>query len=254
MTTRGRQDDEGLQSPQVALQQGSLSSRDLYGASAFCFLSVSRSYCLVDAAVVWFLPLSRKTRELSIFYLIFISYHHLQMPSFFRSSHLAVAIASILPALSAALPQQIIGSTSNPESLCGNNNGDVLLNTPWIVDNLVYNADQMVGTQCTYYDRVETPAGQDEQIVWSSVANIEYVQSTYASVLAPKVRGAYCAKTWTRNNVPKGYSFVGLTKNLENALSDISSIPSTYSWTRTNSTAFKGRVGSLHIRHKSCSL
>ena len=79
-------------------------------------------------------------------------------------------------------PQQAGGSTSTPEALCGNNNYDILAGTPWIVDNLVYNADQMVGTQCTYFDKVQTPAGQNEQIVWSSVANIEYVQSTYVSL------------------------------------------------------------------------
>ena len=75
-------------------------------------------------------------------------------------------------------PQQAGGSTSTPETLCANNNYDILAGTPWIVDNLVYNADQMVGSQCTYFDKVQTPAGQNEQILWSSVANIEYVQST----------------------------------------------------------------------------
>jgi hypothetical protein len=45
-----------------------------------------------------------------------------------------------------------------------------------------------------------------------------------------------------RNNVPKGYSFVGLTQNLEVTLSSIGSIPTTYDWTRTNTTAFKGTL------------
>ena len=75
-------------------------------------------------------------------------------------------------------PQQAGGSTGTPESLCGDNNYDILAGTPWIVDNLVYNADQMVGTQCTNFENVQTPAGQNKQIVWSSVANIEYVEST----------------------------------------------------------------------------
>ena len=42
--------------------------------------------------------------------------------------------------------------------------------------------------------------------------------------------------------MPKGYSFVGLTQNLEVSLSSIASIPASYKWTRTNSTAFKGNV------------
>lgn len=44
------------------------------------------------------------------------------------------------------------------------------------------------------------------------------------------------------DNVPKGYAFVGLTQNLETTISGIDSIPTTYDWTRTNSTAFKGNV------------
>lgn len=42
--------------------------------------------------------------------------------------------------------------------------------------------------------------------------------------------------------MPKGYAFVGLTQNLETTISGINSIPTTYNWTRTNSTAFKGNV------------
>jgi hypothetical protein len=45
-----------------------------------------------------------------------------------------------------------------------------------------------------------------------------------------------------RNNVPKGYSFVGLTQNLETQISSITAIPANYTWTRTNTTAFKGNV------------
>lgn len=44
------------------------------------------------------------------------------------------------------------------------------------------------------------------------------------------------------NNIPKGYSFIGLTQNLENKLSAIKSIPATYDWTRTNTTAYKGNI------------
>lgn len=46
--------------------------------------------------------------------------------------------------------------------------------------------------------------------------------------------------SFCRNNVPKGYSFVGLTQNLETKISAIDSIPADYSWTRTNTTEFKG--------------
>lgn len=48
--------------------------------------------------------------------------------------------------------------------------------------------------------------------------------------------------TRNRDNVPKGYTFVGLTQNLETKLSAIKSIPATYDWTRTNTTAYKGNI------------
>jgi xyloglucan-specific endo-beta-1,4-glucanase len=44
------------------------------------------------------------------------------------------------------------------------------------------------------------------------------------------------------DNIPKGYSFIGLTQNLETKLSAIKSIPATYDWTRTNTTAYKGNI------------
>ncbi|MCJ1441338.1 MAG: hypothetical protein MMC23_001824 [Stictis urceolatum] len=87
---------------------------------------------------------------------------------------------------------------------------------------MLYNSDQMVGTQCTNFGSVNTPATGNPSLIWSSVTDIDYIANT--------------------NNVPKGYSFVGLTQNLEVSLSSIASIPASYKWTRTNSTAFKGNV------------
>lgn len=108
------------------------------------------------------------------------------------------------------------------QDLCGNNGNLILPNTPWIVYNMLYNAAQTVGTQCTAYDSQVTAADGTKQVKWSSETNIDLVQGT--------------------SNVPKGYSFVGLTQNLETELSAISSIPASYTWTRTNTTAFKGNT------------
>ena len=44
----------------------------------------------------------------------------------------------------------------------------------------------------------------------------------------------------SNSNIVKGYSFVGLTQNLENRISDIKSIPATYHWNRKNETQYKG--------------
>lgn len=100
----------------------------------------------------------------------------------------------------------------------------VISGTPWIVYNMMYNSDDIVGSACTGYKGTETGADGNLKINWNSTWNIEYVEST--------------------DNVPKGYSFVGLTENLENKISDIASIPASYDWTRTNTTAFKGSFSS----------
>lgn len=139
----------------------------------------------------------------------------------------ALALAT-LAAPSLALPwghtshKTVAAPTQASTNLCGDSDYIILNNTPWIVYNMFYNAAQSVGTQCTYYGSQTTSTAGTKEVIWSSATNIEYVEST--------------------NNVPKGYSFVGLTQNLETQISGIDSIPATYDWTRTNSTAFKGNI------------
>ncbi|TVY75930.1 putative xyloglucan-specific endo-beta-1,4-glucanase A [Lachnellula suecica] len=133
-------------------------------------------------------------------------------------------LALLHPAFNFAFPQFPPRETTSlvPSDHCGNQDYTILSGTPWIVYNMLYNADLLVGTQCTNFQSVETPAIGNPEVAWSSVTDIEYVEST--------------------DNVPKGYSFVGLTQNLETTISAISSIPANYSWTRTNTTAFKGNI------------
>lgn len=131
-----------------------------------------------------------------------------------------VAFAALAATVSAIPFQRDTTSTSSNH--CGDYDYTILTGTPWIVYNMLYNADVTVGTQCTYYDHVTTSTSGQSEVVWSSTANIEYVEST--------------------NNVPKGYSFVGLTQNLETTISAIDTIPAIYEWSRTNTTTFKGNV------------
>lgn len=135
------------------------------------------------------------------------------------------ALALVATAVALPAPQGITLSdskTQKPTELCGKMSNIVLTDTPWIIYNMMYNQDLTVGTQCTNYESVTTGSNGNKQMVWSSATNIDYVKAT--------------------DNIPKGYSFVGLTQNLENRLSDIVSIPATYEWTRTNTTAFKGNT------------
>ncbi|KUI55486.1 Endoglucanase-1 [Cytospora mali] len=104
---------------------------------------------------------------------------------------------------------------------CGAPNAyQVISDTPWIVYSMNYNYEDISGSCCTeYYDY--TGSGDDQTVHWASVWDIDEAVST---------------------DVVKGYSFIGLTQNLETQLSAISSIPSTYNWTVSNTTAYKGNV------------
>ncbi|KAI5207382.1 endoglucanase-1 precursor [Aureobasidium subglaciale] len=136
----------------------------------------------------------------------------------------ALAAPAFAAPSSMAKKSQIINTSAKQAAidLCGTADNVVLYDTPWIVYNMFYGAAGSVGTQCTRYDHVETPTTGNKKIVWSSETNIEYVKAT--------------------ENIPKGYAFVGLTQRLETTISGIDSIPTTYDWTRANSTAFKGNV------------
>ncbi|KAJ5753574.1 uncharacterized protein N7511_007727 [Penicillium nucicola] len=81
--------------------------------------------------------------------------------------------ASALPGLS-DLSSRAVSSTQ----LCGDYSNLILPNTPWIVYNMLYNAAQIVGTQCTNYDGVTTSVNGTNEVLWSSVTNIDYVENT----------------------------------------------------------------------------
>lgn len=63
-------------------------------------------------------------------------------------------------------------------SHCGNTDYVILSNTPWIVYNMLYNVAVTVGTQCTNYESWTTNVAGAKEVTWSSVTDIEYVQST----------------------------------------------------------------------------
>lgn len=137
-----------------------------------------------------------------------------------RKAAALVAFSSAASVL--AYPHLNTRAIQGSTDLCGDYDFIILNNSPWIVYNMLYNANQIVGSQCTYYDKMITGSDGTAEVKWNSETDIAYVEST--------------------NNIPKGYSFVGLTQNLETPLTDIASIPTTYKWTRSNSTAFKGNI------------
>lgn len=105
---------------------------------------------------------------------------------------------------------------------CGNDDRLILPGEPWTVANSMYNADQMVGQQCTNFDGIlETTEGVRE-VKWTSITDIELVEDT--------------------KDVCKGYTNIGIGKNLNKKLKDIESIPAYFKWDRTNTTEFRGET------------
>ncbi|KAI4595294.1 hypothetical protein KJ359_006968 [Pestalotiopsis sp. 9143b] len=133
----------------------------------------------------------------------------------------SVASSVVSSATAAATAGTVVAAEALTNSYCGEPNAyDILSGTPWIVYSMNYNYASISGSCCTGY--YSTTGSDDSQAVhWSSIWDIDEAVGT---------------------DVVKGYSFIGLTQNLETTLDSISSIPSTYTWSISNTTAYKGNV------------
>ncbi|KAF3019264.1 Mucin-5B [Neopestalotiopsis sp. 37M] len=133
----------------------------------------------------------------------------------------AVSTATSASATAAATTGTVVAAETLTASYCGvPNSYEILSGTPWIVYSMNYNYESISGSCCTGYYST-TGSGDDQAVHWSSIWDIDESVDT---------------------NVVKGYSFIGLTQNLETTLDSISSIPSTYTWSISNTTAYKGNV------------
>ncbi|ETS73030.1 hypothetical protein PFICI_15205 [Pestalotiopsis fici W106-1] len=103
---------------------------------------------------------------------------------------------------------------------CGDNDVLSLPGMPWTVANSMYNADQMVGSQCTNFEGILEAADGTQEVSWTSITDIDFVEST--------------------KDLCKGYTNIGIGVNLNQRFSDISSIPAYFQWDRTNTTEFRG--------------
>jgi hypothetical protein len=137
------------------------------------------------------------------------------------------ASSFVLPALVAS----VSGASQPTSTYCGAPNAyEVLSGTPWIIFSMNYNYQSIEGSCCT--DLYGTSGTGDAQSIhWSSVWDID-----------PTVNP----------DVVKGYSFIGLTQNLETTLDSISSIPSTYEWTVSNTSAYKGKPHECQYYSDTC--
>ena len=118
-------------------------------------------------------------------------------------------------------------NTQPTTNLCGNDEHIILDGTPWLVANSMYGAAQMVGTSCTHYNRIDTPAGGNPKVVWGSQTAIQNIEST--SVDPPDGDlTIHCTDLRDSNNICKGYANIGLIGNLGTTISSINSIPAAY--------------------------
>jgi xyloglucan-specific endo-beta-1,4-glucanase len=115
---------------------------------------------------------------------------------------------------------------------CGSNDRLVLPGMPWTVANSLYNADQMVGSQCTNFEGILEATDGTQEVQWNSVTDIELVDST--------------------KNLCKGYTNIGIGVNLNKQLGAITAIPAYFKWNRTNTTEFRGEP-STHCFHSTHS-
>ncbi|RYO82849.1 hypothetical protein DL763_008081 [Monosporascus cannonballus] len=105
-------------------------------------------------------------------------------------------------------------------NLCGNSDRKIMPGYPWIVSNAMYNADLMVGQQCTNYESVLEAADGTQQVRYTSVTDIQRLADTEDDC--------------------KGYSNIGICKNLGKRFRDVTSIPAYFQWERKSSGEFKG--------------
>lgn len=90
----------------------------------------------------------------------------------------AVALAALGLATSVfGLPTELT-SRADSVNLCGVQDNKILMGTPWIVYNMLYNKDQMEGTQCTGYDSISTSSSGTQQVHWNSKTDVDYVKAT----------------------------------------------------------------------------
>lgn len=138
------------------------------------------------------------------------------MRAFATTTLLALAAAASTMPTTSLVERQ---TSARPRNMCGAPNDSELIDgTPWIVFSMNYNYQQISGSACTGFTGLVTEKGV-QKCGWTSTWDM------------PKADNP---------DTVKGYSFVGLTQNLENRITDIASIPADYHWIRKKKSEYKG--------------
>lgn len=105
--------------------------------------------------------------------------------------------------------------------MCADNQQTLLDNWGLLVANSRVVESDVLGTVCTTYTDVVTLSDGQSAVQFTADANLAFEESTM--------------------NDNKYYSNVAVTKNVDNKLSDIVSIPASFTWSRTNTSDFRGK-------------
>ncbi|KAH8778595.1 concanavalin A-like lectin/glucanase domain-containing protein [Diaporthe sp. PMI_573] len=106
--------------------------------------------------------------------------------------------------------------------MCSENQKTLLDEWGLLVSNGRVMESTVEGTVCTTYNDVVTLADGQIAVKFTADANLAFDEATM--------------------NDNKFYSNVAVTKNVDEKLGDITSIPSSYTWSRTNTSDFRGNV------------
>lgn len=136
------------------------------------------------------------------------------------SSEATSAASSTASASVAASAVPVVNAPAQAE-LCADDQQQLLTEWGLVVSNFRVQESDVEGTVCTTYNGVVTLPDGQAAVKFTADANLVYEEATI--------------------NDNKYYSNVGLGKNVPSQLSSIASIPASYSWSRTNTTNFRGK-------------
>lgn len=130
----------------------------------------------------------------------------------------SVAVTS---ATDAAPSEVAIANAPASAEMCADNQDTLLTEWGLVVSNFRVEESSVEGTVCTTYNGMVTLANGQAAVKFTADANLVFDEATI--------------------NDNKYYSNAGLGANVPSQLNSISSIPASYSWSRTNTTNFRGK-------------
>lgn len=149
----------------------------------------------------------------------------------------AAAASTASPADDAAAAAVPIADAPASAQMCADDQETLLTEWGLVVSNYRVNEGDVEGSVCTTYNGMVTLASGQAAANFTADASLVFDEATI--------------------NDNKYYSNVGLGANMGSQLSSISAMPASYSWSRTNSTNFRGTlslaVNSKHNR-KECKV